>query len=210
MSRFRAFVKTTLFGGVAVLLPLALFAIVYAWMYRFLTGLIEPLSDRFLSFSPRTERIVADVAVVSLLIGLCFAVGLVVRTRIGDILLNIIDRRLLRRFPGYTIIKETIGQFFGSKKLPFRRVALVQPFGNETMMTAFITEVHPDGITSVYVPAAPSPVAGNVYHLPNRFVHPIDVPVERAMRTIFGCGTGAADLFDAWKGRVTPESPDPA
>ena len=70
MSRFRTFVKTTIFGGIAVLLPLALFAMVYAWMYAFLTGLLEPLSDRFLSFSPRTERIVADIAVVFFLIGL--------------------------------------------------------------------------------------------------------------------------------------------
>lgn len=210
MSRFRAFVKTTLVGGVAVLLPVALFAIVYVWVFRFLTRLIEPLSDRFLSFTPRTERIVADIAVILFLIGLCFLVGLLVRTRIGDFVLGLLDQRFLRRFPGYTLIKETSEQFFGGggKKIAFRKVALVQPFGNETMMTGFITEEHPDGRYSVYVPAAPSPVAGNVYHLPERFVHPIDVPVERAMRVILGCGAGATALFDAWKDRVTPASSD--
>ncbi len=204
MSRFRAFVKTTVVGGVAVLLPVALFAIVYVWVFRFLTRLIEPLSDRFLSFTPRTERIVADIAVILFLIGLCFLVGLLVRTRIGDYALEIIDHRLLRRFPGYTLIKETSEQFFGGKKVAFRKVALVQPFGNETMMTGFITEEHPDGRYSVYVPAAPSPVAGNVYHLPKHWVHPIDVPVERAMRVILGCGAGASALFEGLRSGNAP------
>lgn len=196
LANLRAFVRTTLFGGIAVLLPLALFVAVYAWVYRFLTGLIEPISEEVLNFSQLTERILADAIAIALLIAVCFFVGLLVRTNMGLIIQSTIDQRLLRRFPGYTIIKETIGQFFGDKKkLPFSSVALVQPFGNDTYMTAFVTEVHDNGRTTVYVPASPSPVAGNVYHLLNKFVHPLDVSVEKAMRSILSCGAGASELW---------------
>ena len=196
IANLRSFLKTTLFGGFAVLLPLVLFIAVYVWLFRLLTGLLEPISEEILDFSQLTERILADGLAVVLLITTCFMVGLIVRTRIGSVLTAIIDDRLLRKFPGYTIIKETIGQFFGDReKLPFNAVALVQPFANETFMTAFVTQRHENGRTTVYVPASPSPVAGNVYHLENRFVHIIDVPIEKAMRIVLSCGSGAEELF---------------
>lgn len=212
IASLRHFVKTTILGGIAVLLPVLLFVAFYRWLFLFLTGLIDPLTEQVKSLEPSTQHFVAQAIVLALLVLVSFLVGLLVRTRIGQFAQNIIDSKLLRRFPGYSLIKETLGQFFGGrKKMPFSAVALVQVFGNETMMTGFVTDEHEDGRTTVYVPACPNPIAGNVYHLPNRFVHKLEgVRVEAAMRTILSCGGGASGLFRTLKELRPGWKPAPA
>ena len=195
LAKLRAFIRTTILGGVAVLLPVALFIIVYSWLYGVLAGMIEPLTAEVEEVAAPGARYLAQGIAIGIIVLSCFLVGLAVRTRIGRFVRVTLDERLLKRFPGYTLIRETVSQFFGKRKFPFSSVALVQPFGNDTMMTAFVTEKHDTGMTTVYVPACPSPMVGNVYHLPDRFVHPIDIPVEVAMRSIFGCGAGAGELL---------------
>ena len=94
--------------------------------------------------------------------------------------------------------KETVVQFLGDKKSPFSSVALVQIFGNETLVSAFVTDTHDNGDYTVFVPTGPNPTSGNIYHVKSRFVHPVDVPVEEAMRSIISCGAGSAGLISAY------------
>ena len=109
--------------------------------------------------------------------------------------------------PGYSIIKETVAQFIGNKKSPFSSAALVQIFGNETMVSAFVTDEHEDGSYTVFVPTGPNPTSGNIYHLPGKFVHPIDAPVEDLMRSIISCGAGSSALVKRLKKDPGNESP---
>ena len=64
-------------------------------------------------------------------------------------------------------------------------------FQNETMVTAFVTDRHNNGTVSVFVPTGPNPTSGFIYHLPEKYVHPVDVPVEDAMRSVISCGAGS-------------------
>ena len=94
-------------------------------------------------------------------------------------------------------------QFIGKKKSPFSSVALVQVFGNETLMTAFITDTHDSGRYTVFVPTGPNPTTGFVFHLPKKSVHPIRVTVEEAFRSVIGCGAGSTNIIDVFQGKVT-------
>ena len=137
----------------------------------------------------------------------CFFVGVLVRTRLGGFLYRFIETRILKLAPGYSMIKETVLQIFGSKQdSPFSSVALVQVFGNETLMTAFITDKHDDGSFTVFVPTGPNPTSGLIYHLEGRHVHPVDIPVQDAMRSIISCGAGTAKLMKEQAIRQTPGS----
>ena len=93
--------------------------------------------------------------------------------------------------------KETVGQFIGNKESPFSSVALAQIFGNETLVSAFITDKHADGSYTVFVPTGPNPTSGNIFHLEAKYVYKIDVSVEDAMRSIISCGAGSAKLLEA-------------
>lgn len=192
----RKFISTCLIGGLGVLLPIALFAFLAKWVYDFVTELIQPLSTMAVGQGVAAEWL-ADIVVIASLIGLCFVVGFIVRTRIGGLLWNLIDKNLLQRIPGYSIIKDTIHQFVGNKKSPFSQVALVDIFGSGVRVTGFVTdESHPE-ITTVFVPTGPNPTSGNICHVPKELVDKIDIPVEKAMRTIISCGAGSAVLTES-------------
>jgi len=74
-------------------------------------------------------------------------------------------------------------------------VALVRPFGNDTLITAFITDQIDDYYT-VFVPSAPAPTGGYIYHIHKDNVTIIDYPVEEAMRTVLSLGAGSKVLLN--------------
>jgi len=194
MNRLKEFIKSTIVGGLLVILPVALFLFVLTWLFGLVRKVISPLTIIVIEKSP-LQGIIADVFVIALLVGACFAVGVVIRTSLGKWLYSILDSKIFMKAPGYTLIKETVSQFFGKKKSPFSSVALVQIFGNETLVSAFITDEHENGSCTVFVPTGPNPTSGNIYHLPRNQVHPVDVPVEDAMRSIISCGAGSTNLI---------------
>ena len=196
MKRIRDFLKTSLLGGMVVILPVAILIFVFKWIFSLVTNMVQPLTDLVLARS-QMQEILADILVIAVILTLCFVIGVFVRTRLGKWIFQTLENKLLKIAPGYSLIKETVMQFVGSKKSPFSSVALVQIFGNETLASAFVTDTHEDGSYTVFVPTGPNPTSGNIYHLEARFVHPIDVPVEDAMRSIISCGAGSTKLVKA-------------
>lgn len=194
MQRLKKFTKTTVLGGIVVLLPVFLTGFLLHWAFGVVTGLIEPLT-RVLVIKARMNERLADVLVIVVLIGICFFVGLVVKTRLGRYIYRVVEKRILKVMPGYTLFRNTIKQFLGQKRSPFSRVALVQPFGNETLMTAFVTDEHPNGSFTVFAPSALNPTSGLIFHLQKQYVHLVDASVEGTMRSIISCGAGSCKLL---------------
>ncbi|MDP2653525.1 MAG: DUF502 domain-containing protein [Candidatus Omnitrophota bacterium] len=197
-KNLEAFLKTSLLGGLIVILPVAIIAAVFSWIFHFVTGLIEPLTDIVVARHD-VKTIVADVIVIFLITLFCFAVGVVVRTRLGKFLYQVIETRILRVAPGYKLIKDTILQLLGGERKLFSEVALVQLHGDEVLTTAIVTDRHPDGTCTVFVPIGPTPTSGFIYHIKGSCVFPVDVPVDEAMQSIIGCGTGSSRLWEAYK-----------
>ncbi len=198
MNRIKQFFINTILGGLLVILPVALFLFIMSWVFGIVRAAIAPLTNELLERTALPE-IVADVIVVLALILLCFVVGMVLRTRLGKWIYSLLETKLLRKAPGYGIIKETVSQFIGKKKSPFSATALVQIFGNDTMVSAFITDEHSDGSFTVFVPTGPNPTSGNIYHLPSRQVKKIDAPADEMMRSIISCGAGSSELLKRLK-----------
>ncbi len=196
MKRIRDFLKTSLLGGLVVILPVAILIFVFKWIFNLVTNMVQPLTDLVLERS-QMQEILADILVIAVILTLCFVIGVFVRTRLGKWIFQTLENKILKIAPGYSLIKETVMQFIGSKKSPFSSVALVQIFANETLASAFVTDTHEDGSYTVFVPTGPNPTSGNIYHLAARFVHPVDVPVEDAMRSIISCGAGSTKLIKA-------------
>ncbi len=194
MGKPKEFIKSTLIGGLLVLLPLAIFPYIAIWLFELVRSAIAPLT-RLVMARSALQNAVADVVAVGLLVWFCFFVGVLVRTRLGTWLHGLVESRLLRKAPGYSMIKETVAQFLGSRRTPFSSVALVRIFGNDTLASAFVTDTHEDGGYTVFVPTGPNPTSGNIYHLRPENVFPVDISVEDAMRTIISCGAGSSMLI---------------
>lgn len=200
MKRMKEFIFTTLLGGLTVILPAIILFFVFNWLFNFITNLIQPVTDLIVA-SANIKEIIADCMVISVILLICFVVGIMVRTQFGKFIFHTVETKILAIAPGYNLIKETVLQLLGNKKSPFSSVALAQIFANDTLVTSFITEEHEDGSFSVFVPTGPNPTSGNIYHLDAKYVHPVDVSVEDAMRSIISCGAGSDSLVKAYKNR---------
>lgn len=198
--RLKIFFKATLFGGIVVILPVAIIAFFIKWLVKTVTDLIQPLTNFALS-NYQIPEIVADGVVVTILIFICFIVGFVAQTTIGNYLHNVFDDLLQKLAPGYRMVKEVVVQIFGqSEGSPFAngQVARVRLFGEDcpTEVTALITDQHSDGTYIIFMPTGPNPTSGNIYHvMPSQVTLCPDVPLDSAMRTVIACGAGSGDLF---------------
>jgi len=76
---------------------------------------------------------------------------------------------------------------FGIKN-QFSRVALVQILNNETLVTGFITDESSNGMKTVFIPTGPNPTSGMIYHVKDKYVHPVDVDATDAIQAIVSCG----------------------
>lgn len=190
------FCKTALLGGMAVLLPIAIVSYFLHWLYRAGSGLIQPLTELLIARS-RLQAALADVLVTLGIIGFCFLLGLLLRTRLGRWSHGQLETWLFARVPGYQLVKDTVGQFIGQGKAsPFKGVCLAQPYGGGTWVTGLITAMHEDGRITVYVPNAPLPTTGLIFHLLPEAVQVLEgVSVDQAMRSIMACGAGSERLL---------------
>ena len=202
LNRTKNFFRTTLLGGVIVILPTIILVFAFKWFFGMVSDGIKPLTDLVVKTIPlpdQYDHLIAPVIVLSVIILGCFFVGLFVRTRVGRWTYNGLENSLLSKAPGYKMVKETVNQFLGKKQSPFSSVALVRIFENETKVTAFITDRHDDGTVTVFVPTGPNPTSGFIYHLNEQYVHPISVSVEDAMRSVISCGAGSEKLINGLK-----------
>ncbi|NLF29996.1 MAG: DUF502 domain-containing protein [Planctomycetes bacterium] len=203
MAKLRTFIHTTVLGGIVVVLPTVVMLFVVKWLAGIVAGWLDPVTGRLVEHANMIYAAAVAITVAGLVVG-CFLIGLVVRTRMGGWLFAAIERHGLKRIPGYSVVKETVAQLLGGAKSPFSRVAMVQLFNSDTLATAFVTDVHANGMCTVFVPTGPNPTSGVIYHVPGHCVHYIDVPIEQTMRSIISCGAGSGMLIDAYRRAKAP------
>ncbi len=206
MKRLRRFVNTTLLGGFTILLPLAIFALLVQMLIRLINRVLYPLAALLhQSLHVEIPDILYQFIAFALVIFILFLLGLFVRTQVGLRIFEGIENRYLAKLPFYTAIKKTVQQFVGIKKMPFSEVVLVDAYGAGSWMTGFLTATHPDGYYTVFVPTAPNPTNGFIFHVSEQQIrHLPDVKTEDAMRTIIGMGVGSEKVFKIKSRQVPP------
>ena len=115
MDKLKEFLKTSLLGGVVVILPVAILVSVTVWVFNLISGWISPLT-RLLTKDLQVYQFIAESFAIVVILAACFSVGVLVRTRLGDILYRLLETRILKLAPGYSMIKETVLHLFGNDK----------------------------------------------------------------------------------------------
>ncbi|MEX0929709.1 MAG: DUF502 domain-containing protein [Balneolales bacterium] len=203
MLKLKSFLATSVVGGIVVILPVLIFFLTFRWLYAVLSGLIHPFTA-FLIDRTAMQVLLADMLVIGAILLICFSIGVLVKTKMGNYLYTSLEQMLFKNVPGYNMIRETIMLFLGKKKVPFSAVALARVFESETQMTAFVTDEHANGDFTVFIPTAPNPTSGNIYHLKKDQVTIIDTKIEDAMRTILACGAGSEEFLQQHETKGSP------
>lgn len=180
--------------GLLTTLPIIILIFVLSLAFSLILGIISPISELLVPGSKEPHFLV-HVAAMIILTLFFYVVGLIVSSRQGRSYFIKFEEKFLSQIPLYSTLRELVKQFSGMKQMPFKQVVLVDPFDSGVLMTAFVTEMSTNDIYTVFVPTAPNPTNGNVYHVPISRMHFIDVRPEDAMRTVVGAGTGSKCLF---------------
>jgi uncharacterized membrane protein len=148
--------------------------------------------------------IVVDLLAIAAIVALCFLAGFLARTAVIGAIGDRLEHVVLRRIPGFTLLKGMTEGIFGIDTGSAVKVALA--WIEESWVLAFIMERHGNGISTVFVPSAPTPAAGAIYYLPDSRLKLLDVPVSTAIACITSLGIGSRELL-ATVQLTAPEEP---
>jgi uncharacterized membrane protein len=190
MKFARELLASTLVGGLLVVLPIYLTVLVLLKGMQSVAALVRPFTMLLPSWLPAEKALS-----LALVLMVCFLIGVAVRTRVGRALRQQIDRSLFEKLPGYALFRSLAQRFAGEGQENVWKPALVEI--EDALVPAFIVEELEDGRFTIFVPSVPTPLAGAVYILSRERVHPLDVPLTQAIRSISRWGSGSKDLVAA-------------
>jgi uncharacterized membrane protein len=199
MRTLLQFLKTTLIGGLLIVLPIWVTVLLLLKAINGAVGLLRPLAKLL----PQTV-VHEDLVALGILVLACFVIGLLIRTRPGQSLREWLARHVFERIPGFSILRSMVRQLAGDVNEQSFQPALVEI--EDALVPAFIVEKHADGQLTVFVSSSPTPMAGAIYILPPERVHPVDVPLHKAMVCITKWGTGAAAMRAAMRSNTGNKS----
>jgi uncharacterized membrane protein len=199
MKSIIEFVKTTLIGGLLFVLPVWLSVLLLVKSVGMLSVFLKPIMHEL----PDGARHPYLLSSLTLVLG-CFAVGLLMRTSLGRLSRRSIQTHLLDRIPGYGVIRGLTQQLADPDQAAVFAPCLAEI--EEALVPAFIVEHHPDGRVTVFVPSAPTPVAGSIYILTAERVHPVNISVLKVMSCVSKWGSGSGELLAGMQASQPSES----
>ena len=187
------FLKTTLIGGLLVVVPTYLTVLLLAKAIGGLMALLGPVIALLPQGLHHFRRIVA----IGLVVLICFILGLIARTRLGRRAIELFERRVLARLPGFTMLRSVVRRVSGSSEDAQFQPVLVEI--EEALTPAFIVEELDADRFVVLVPSVPTPAAGSLYILPRERVHWVDASMTEVVAVITRWGAGTGKLVKAMR-----------
>ena len=192
MRYAREFLTNTVVGGLLVVLPVYLTVLLLLKGMQAVVGLVRPVAALLPAWVPAE-----DILALLIVLIVCAGIGLAVRTRAGRAVRERIEKAFFSRLPGYALFRSLTQQLAGTTEGTVWKPALVEI--EDALVPAFIVEALDDDRYTVFVPSAPTPMAGAVYVLSRARVHPIDVPFTQAIRCVSQWGSGSKALVAAMR-----------
>jgi uncharacterized membrane protein len=192
MKPIADFVKTTFVGGLLFLVPAVLIVLLVKQAVEFARKILTPIEKLF-----PVEKIggvaVEHVLAILLILAVCFLAGLAVRTSPGAKLNAWLERVILRRVPGFGMVKRAAKEMANIESQSDFSVALARI--EDAWVLSFIVEKLDSGLLAVFVPSVPTPAVGSIYYLTEDRVRRLDVPVSSAISCIMRLGVGSKELL---------------
>lgn len=179
MKNITSFIKTTLIGGLFLVIPLVLLVLIIGKILDILRKLAAPIADKIpleAIGGITTSRIFA----LLVLLLLCFIAGLFAKTKTANNIKNWIEAKILSHIPGYGLFKGLTEYAAGLDSEHLKDVVLVDI--EEVWQIGFLMDEIDDELSSVYIPGAPNPMSGDVFFVKKERLKKLDLPELSAMK----------------------------
>jgi uncharacterized membrane protein len=197
MKRPFELLKSALVTGLIIVLPAWLAVLLLLQLLVKLGVLVKPIAAQMPKGIDHPQLVAAAVFIL-----VCIAVGLLVHTAVGRVLGRTLGENVFNRVPGYQPLRNIARQFSEMNANDGFKPALIE-VEDGCLAPAFLIEVHANGLSTVFMPSVPTPMAGSIFIMPSGRVRPIDVPVTTMMKCISKWGSGTAELLAALKNPAT-------
>jgi uncharacterized membrane protein len=193
MKKILEFIKTTILGGLFVLLPVILLYLALAETFDVLVLIATPIADFF--FPGHFEETEFTILIaLSLLIGFSFILGLIMLSDTGRRFGDLIERIILGKVPGYNAIKSLTKGFANSKEDSTFKPALLKSSDGEKEFVYIVEELD-DNNLAILVPWSPTPFAGSIKIVPKDRVEPLSVSMGKLTEVLSQWGVGSREIL---------------
>ncbi len=194
MKRVLEFLKTTIAGGFFVILPIVLVVMVIDETIGLLAALVDPIAQQ-LPIDEVGGIAVSRILSLLLILALCFATGLVMRTRAGMAIRAFVDGAILDRIPGYSLIRSLTSRFEGASDDTSTFAPALVTTAPGTRELAFIVDEHDDGEVTIFLPLSPMATVGSIRFVSRDRVQPVEASMGAAVNCLMHWGLGSRELF---------------
>jgi len=191
MRQLMRLIGTTFVGGLLVILPIYLAIILLLKGAKTLIELVKPLA----ALVPE-NRLHSDLIAIVLAVLACLVAGVVARGFPRSKAGAVFEEKVLERIPGYAMLRSATRALLGTSDSTIQ-MALVEM--EEGLVVGVVTEHHPQGWVTVFIPDTPTPTSGAMFLFPEHKVHPVDIPFRTGLKIASRYGRGAGAMLAALK-----------
>ena len=185
------FLKSTLFTGLLILIPLVVLYIAIRELLQLLVGFATPIADLFPrgTFDHVRET---EIIAVLLVLGSAFIIGLIAKVKMGSRIGKSIERNSLEKIPMYRMLKSLVGAFLDiESENSFKPALIAEPSGE--MTPCYVIEDGGGSRVVVLIPKAPSAFSGFVKIIPRDAISYVPVSLDEFSLSITHFGLGMSD-----------------
>ncbi|ANE53405.1 hypothetical protein SY85_09975 [Flavisolibacter tropicus] len=191
MKKIYPIIRTTIAGGFLFLLPLVVLILIFRKASGLLQTLLHPLLKPIEDITFIGVALYNLIAVI-LLLAICFIAGLLAKTKPATNLINHLEVSILGLIPGYNVLKNQTHSIVGFED---QTLDVVLARVDDGWQLSFLIEKVHDDLYTVFIPNAPTPFSGSVYHLESDKIIKTTITKKQAIICIRQFGLGSALLL---------------
>ena len=194
MRNLITFLKTTIIGGLIVIIPLAIIMFVVGDTVVSLVTVTKPLTTD-LPFGTFANAVIALLLVTAIIIAVCFTAGFLLSTLWGKAIKNWLEKSLFERIPMYTTLRDLTQKFAGIESAEFP-VVEADLYNSDNRVLGVLVDNLPDGRQVIYVPLSPIVTVGQLHILPKERVTETDLSMSETIGCLSQMGLEAKKLYE--------------
>jgi len=186
--------RTKIFAGILVILPLGITFLVLSFVFNTLNSTLDPLTPKVTIFLFNRHFSLPGLGIIGFFI-LLYLIGLITTNVLGRKVIHWTDK-LFANIPVvkniYSSSKQLTDAFSTTRKGSFRQAVFVEFPQKGNFVLGFLTneviDLEDQRKVTVFVPTGFAPPAGFLLFLPKEEILPSQLTIEEAIKTIMSVG----------------------